>query len=146
MRVPIEAEIEPSDLTNPESSIDRIFSNIKQLRLCHKTTVEILQLDLAFTLPHPKGNFLTVNTSKVANKEHTHSTLLTKSDLVIYPMYTKTFDARPNGRNKMKTGTVIIKTKNWSLKSSAMTTFVDSDSGDNYVPVHFFIVEKNGDM
>ena len=142
MRIPIEAEIEPSDLTNPESSIDRIFSNIKQLRLCHETTVEVLQLDLAFTLPHPKGEFLTVNALKVANKEHTNSSLLSKSDLVIYPMYTQTFDASQNGRNKMKTGTVIIKTKKWSLKSSAMTTFVDSDSAENYAPVHFFIVKK----
>ena len=102
MRIPIIAPIEPSDLTNPKSSIDRLFSNIKQLRLSHQATVEILQLDLAFTSPQPKDKFLTIHASKVKNNQNTNSTVLSKSDLVIYPMYTPTYDASPNGGGKRK--------------------------------------------
>ena len=142
MRIPIEAVIEPSDLTNPESSIDRLFSNIKQLRLSHETTVEILQLDLAFTSPHPKGAFLTIHASKVANNQNTNSTVLSKSDLVIYPVYTATYDASPNGKKEKKTGTVIIKTKNRSSKSSVTTTLVGSDHCDNFHPDRCFIYKK----
>ena len=142
MRIPIEAVIEPSDINNPEISIDRLFSNIKQLRLCHETTVEILQLDLAFTSPNPKGKFLTIHASRVANNQNTNSTVLSKSDLVIYPVYTPTYDASPNGKNKNKTGTVIIKTKNRSSKSSTMTTFVGPECCNNYHPDRYFIFEK----
>ena len=142
MRIPIEAVIEPSDLTNPESSIDRLFSNIKQLRLCHETTVEILQLDVAFTSPHPKGKFMSIHASKVANDRNTNSTVLSKSDLVIYPVYTPRYDASPNGRKKKKTGTVIIKTTKRSSKSSVMTTLVGSECLDNYHPDRFFIYQK----
>ena len=139
IRIPIQAVIAPSDLTNPESSIDRLFSDIKQLRSCNETTVEILQLDIAFTLPHPKGEFMTVHASKVANDENTNPTLLSKSNVVTYPMYTDTYDASPNGKNKKKNGTVLIKTKK---KSTAMTTLVSSECCDNDHPDHNFIFEK----
>ena len=142
MRIPIEAVIEPSDLTNPESSIDRLFTNIKQLRLSHDITVEILQLDLAFTSQHPKGEFLTIHASKVRNNQNPNSTVLNKSDLVIYPMYTTTYDASQNGKNKEKTGSVIIKTKNRSSNSSARTTFLGSECLNHYHPDHHFIFDK----
>ena len=142
MRIPIKAVIEPSDLSNPENSIDRLFSNIKQLRLNHETTVEILQLDLAFTSPHPKGEFLSIDASKNVNDQNTNSTILSKSDLVVYPMYTPTYDASPNGRKRRKTGTVIIKTKNRSSKSSATTILVGSECVDNYHPDRYFIFKK----
>ena len=139
IRIPIQAVIAPSDLTNPECSIDRLFSDIKTLRSCNETTVEILQLDIAFTLPHPKGEFMTVHASKVANDENTNPTLLNKSKVVIFPMYTHTYDAGPNGKNKTKNGTVLIKTKK---KSNAITTLVGSECYNHYHPDHIFIFEK----
>ena len=142
MRIPIIAPIEPSDLTNPKSSIDRLFSNIKQLRLSHQATVEILQLDLAFTSPQPKDKFLTIHASKVKNNQNTNSTVLSKSDLVIYPMYTPTYDASPDGGKRKKTGTVVIKTKYRSSRRSDMTTFVGSECVDNYHPDRVFICDK----